>query len=194
MLHKASLSSPPSPFPLPLILLSFHPPPTPQAVACKAGGGWCAHHLIVSPPSSHHSTHQPPHEHLLARLGMCGVLSVGVVVCHLSAMVSVLKGVGRASVMWHASRGWEVPTMWVSHSLSPLPFPSLLSCTCCHLPLSPPFYLTCIITSPLLSLPPPFHGVSNGGGGCSLALPFLSSLSFILCHPIIFVACCCHCQ
>ena len=53
------------------------------------------------------------------RLEACGVSSVvGVVVVrHLSAMVSGSKGVRGVSVTWHVSRGWEVPTMWVSHSL-----------------------------------------------------------------------------
>jgi hypothetical protein len=43
---------------------------------------------------------------------------VGVVmVCHLSTVVSALKGVRGASVTWHVLRGREVPTVWVSHSL-----------------------------------------------------------------------------
>ena len=67
----------------------------------------------------HQSMHHPPHKQLLMRLGACGVSSmVGVVVvCHLSAMVSGSKGVREASVTWHMSRGREVPTVWVSHSL-----------------------------------------------------------------------------
>jgi hypothetical protein len=62
------------------------------------------------------STHYPPHEQLLMRLEGRGASSVvGVVVVHhLSAVVS---GVRWASVTWRVSRGQEVPTMWVSHSL-----------------------------------------------------------------------------
>ena len=73
----------------------------------------------VSSMVLHLSTHHLPHKQLLMRLGAHGVLSmVGVVaVHHLSAMVSGSKGVREASVMWHVSRGQEVPTMWISHSL-----------------------------------------------------------------------------
>ena len=78
--------------------LPFHQPSTPRAVARGAGGGWCV--VVVSPlvgmpgccpsfpiyplssspfhiplvyPPLHRSTHQPPHEQLLVRLGwaMC---------------------------------------------------------------------------------------------------------------------------
>ena len=61
----------------------------------------------------HRSTHHPPHEQLLMRLGARGVSSmVGVVVVrHLSTVVSGPKGVREASVTWHVSRGREVPTV-----------------------------------------------------------------------------------
>jgi hypothetical protein len=73
------------------------------------------------------SMHHPPHEQLLVRLEVHGALSmVGVVVVrHLSAMVSGLKGVRGASVMWCMC--WEVPIMWVSHSLG---LPALLAPSC----------------------------------------------------------------
>ena len=68
--------------------------------------------------------HHLPHKQLLMRLEVCGAsFMVGVVVVHhLGAMVSGLKGVRGASVMWHALRGQEVPTMWVwvsQHHLLP---------------------------------------------------------------------------
>jgi hypothetical protein len=62
-----------------LASLSFHPRPTPRAVAREAGGGWCG---VVRrrPPSlpaarrrHGHSTRDPPHEQLLVGLGAGGV-------------------------------------------------------------------------------------------------------------------------
>ena len=93
-------------------------PPCEQVLAAV-----CSPSPVISPPSHLPSPslfhHQPPHEQLLVRLEARGASSVvGVVVVrHLSAVVSGSKGVRGASVTWHVLRGWEVPTVWVSHSL-----------------------------------------------------------------------------
>jgi hypothetical protein len=102
-----------SPLPLPTC-----EPPCEQVLTAV-----CSPSPVVSPPSHLPSPllfhHQPPHKQLLVRLEAHGASSVvGVVVVrHLSTMVSGSKGVRGASVTWCVPRGWEVPTMWVSHSL-----------------------------------------------------------------------------
>jgi len=89
------------PFLFPVIPMHSHAITTPQAVACGGGAGcWSSPHPplplclpfpsptlpLVSPPHRR-STHQPPHEQLLMRLGVGGTMFL---CCHCRCVVPVL--------------------------------------------------------------------------------------------------------
>jgi hypothetical protein len=88
---------------------SFHPPTTPQAVACEAGGRWCV--IMVSSPSTNP---QPPYKQIL--------IGVGVSWCFSSLLPS--------PVISPPSRGHLPFLLWSS----PLPLVVVSPPSCLRLP------------------------------------------------------------